>query len=90
MADLMNQNTEVQLRVDQVQPALLETLSNLGSQVQPNGTKISLLVDNESIVPEIATAVAQHGAKLYELTPRHKSLEDIFVSIIGSDVGDGR
>jgi ABC-2 type transport system ATP-binding protein len=90
MADLMNQNTEVHLRVDQVQPALLETLNKLGSQVQPNGTKISLLVDNESIVPEIATAVARHGAKLYELTPRHKSLEDIFVSIIGSDVGDGR
>jgi ABC-2 type transport system ATP-binding protein len=82
MAHLLNQATEVVLRVDAWKPDLLAGLEQLGTQLQLNGTSLSMLVADQELVPEIAQLVAQHGAKLYELSPRQKSLEDIFVSII--------
>ena len=88
MAELLNQTTEVNLQVDALTPALLEALEHLGRQVQPDGNRLTMLVDDQENVPEIAQAVQQQGAKLYALVPRQKSLEDIFVEIIGQDDGD--
>jgi len=85
MADLMNQTTEVTLRVDMVKPDWVEALGRLGTQLQVNGTIASLLVDNQEVLPEMAQLTLAHGLKLYELSPRQTSLEEIFVRIIGDD-----
>ncbi len=82
MADLMNQTTEVILRVDNFTPDFLTALEQLGARVQVNGTRASLLVEDPEILPHIARLTQQHGLNLYELSPRQKSLEDLFVSII--------
>jgi ABC-2 type transport system ATP-binding protein len=42
-----------------------------------------MLVDSEETLPQIAHLVHQSGARLYELSPQRKSLEEIFVDIIG-------
>jgi ABC-2 type transport system ATP-binding protein len=88
MADLLNRATEVVLRVDVLKSGLVEGLSNLGRQVQVNGSTLSMLVDDQEAIPEIAHLAFQHGVKLYELSPRQKSLEEIFVSIIDNGVID--
>jgi ABC-2 type transport system ATP-binding protein len=85
MADLLNQATEVTLRVDTLNPDLLEALGQLGTQLQVNGATASLLVDNQEVLPEIAQLTLAHNVKLYELSPRQTSLEEIFVRIIGDD-----
>ena len=36
-------------------------------------------------LPEIVQLTLVHGLKLYELSPRQKSLEELFVRIIGDD-----
>jgi len=41
-----------------------------------------MLVRDQEVIPKIAHLVQQSGAKLYELSPRQKSLEEIFVDII--------
>jgi ABC-2 type transport system ATP-binding protein len=85
MADLMNQTTEVTLRVDTLPPDFLDALGQLGTQLQINGATASLLVDNQEVLPEIAQLTIAHGLKLYKLSPHQKSLEEIFVRIIGDD-----
>jgi ABC-2 type transport system ATP-binding protein len=85
MAHLLNQATEVVLRVDAWKPDLLAALEKLGTQLQLNGTSLSMMVANQEVVPEIAQLISQHGVKLYELSPRKKSLEEIFVSTIEAD-----
>jgi ABC-2 type transport system ATP-binding protein len=85
MAHLMNQATEVVLRVDAWKPDLLAALEKLGTQLHLNGTSLSMMVADQELVPEIAQLISQHGVKLYELSPRKKSLEEIFVTIIGRD-----
>ena len=82
MAGLLNQAIEVVLRVDALKPDLLEALENLGSHLHVHGSTISMMVEKQELLPEIAQLTFQHRVKLYELSPRQKSLEEIFVSII--------
>ena len=84
MTDLMKRNTEVTVRVDSLKPELVSALSNLGRNISPNGASLSMLVDSEETLPQIAQLVHQSGARLYELSPKQKSLEEIFVNIIGN------
>lgn len=88
MANLMNQSTEITLRVDAFKPALLDALEKLGNHLRLNGSNLSMMVKNQDVAPEIAQVVLEHEVKLYELRPQQKSLEEIFVSIIESDEGD--
>jgi len=82
MSDLMNQNMAVTLRVDALKPQLIEALAALGHNLQPNGSTLSMVVEGEEVLPQIAQLVHQQGGKLYELSPKQKSLEEIFVTII--------
>ncbi len=83
MVDLMKQATEVTLRVDTLKPKFLTALGRLGRQLQVNESRVTFMVDSQETLPEIAQLTFTHGIKLYELSPQQKSLEDIFVSIIG-------
>ena len=85
MADLMNQATEVTLKVDTLPSDFLEALGQVGTQLQINGSTVSLMVDSQETLPEIAQLTLAHKVKLYELSPRQRSLEEIFVRIIGDD-----
>lgn len=84
MADLLNQTTEVTVRVDALSPELLAALALLGEPLQVNGAGLSLRVNDPAVTPEIARTVIAHGTSLYELKPKQRSLEEIFISIIES------
>jgi ABC-2 type transport system ATP-binding protein len=86
MSELLNQAIEVVLRVDHLQPALQAELERLGTQLQVNGSTVVMAIQNQAVIPELARLVYQHGAKLYELSPRQKSLEEIFVDVIETSV----
>jgi len=82
IADLLNQNTELRLRVDSLNPELRQGLDRLGTEVQIEDSTVSMMVADQENIPKIAQLVYHSGAKLYELRPRQKSLEEIFVDII--------
>lgn len=85
MQNLMNQTTELRLRVDNLTPALIAILGKWGEQIEVNGARASMLIEDQNVVPQIAQAIFKQGANLYELSPRQKSLEELFVSIIGTE-----
>jgi ABC-2 type transport system ATP-binding protein len=78
-------DTEVELRVGQVSPTLLEGLERFGHDVRSDGTKVTLFVQGEQNLPGIAQWVVEQGAGLYALTPRRLSLEEMFVRIVGQE-----
>jgi ABC-2 type transport system ATP-binding protein len=75
----------VTLRVDRVDDALLQGLARWSDQVEPSpheARTVTLRLDSESALPEIARWVVGRGTALYSLAPRTLSLEDLFVSIV--------
>jgi ABC-2 type transport system ATP-binding protein len=88
----------VELRVDAVTPALVAALRGLGvggwgfegfGEIPPapplTPTTLDLTVPDEDLLPRIAETVLANGARLYALTPRRASLEEIFLQIVGTE-----
>lgn len=46
---------------------------------------IELLVEDEEAIPQLAERVVASGARLYGLTPRRMSLEQLFLDVIGNE-----
>ena len=88
MHDLLRQTMEVNIRVDRLKPELVTALQSLGEQVIQNGTHLSMLIEDQEVLPKIAETVQQQGLRLYELWPKKQSLEEIFVRTITGNEGE--
>jgi len=80
---LVEGDTEVELRVGQITPLLLEGLNQFGHNAHADGDKVTLFVQGEEQLPAMARWLLGQGVDLYALTPRRLSLEEMFVRIVG-------
>ena len=81
----------VTLRVGQPTPELLAGLARFDAGVsleQANG-RITLHLEDEAQLPQLANWVVEQGHTLYELTPMRLSLEERFLKIVGEDASEG-
>lgn len=78
-------DTEVELRLGQVTNNILQGLKQFGHDAQADGNKITLFVQGEDQLPQIAAWTVGQGAELYALTPRRLSLEEMFVRVVGQE-----
>ena len=75
---------DLELRLAPVTPAILEGLSRFGTSiVQPQPDVIALRTESEAVVPAIVSWLVQQGVQIHEVRPRRKSLEDVFVEVMG-------
>lgn len=82
LADLTAGALEVEVRAGGLTPALVEGLSQWGRVISRDGARCNLVLEDEDYLPAIAEFLVQGGARLYALTPRHPSLEELFVRIM--------
>ena len=69
---------------------ILEGLSRFGTSiVQPQPDVIALRTESEAVVPAIVSWLVQQGVQIHEVKPRRKSLEDVFVEVMGEDERPG-
>jgi ABC-2 type transport system ATP-binding protein len=81
---------DLELRVGFVVPAILEGLSRFGTSiVQPQPDVIALRTESDAVVPAIVSWLVQQGVQIHEVKPRRKSLEDVFVEVMGDDERPG-
>ena len=101
MDDLEAGKLHVDLRVDQAPPGLLTALEELGTQPRalldgaaaaghpglPLGATAAyeLTLNDETLLPVIAERTLASGARLYALTPRRASLEQVFLQVVGTE-----
>ncbi len=78
-------DTQVELRFTPVTPDLLQGLGQFGQNVHADGNHVTLFVQNEEQLPAMAAWLVAQGARLYALTPRRLSLEEMFVRIVGQE-----
>ena len=78
-------DTQVELRLGNVTPALLEGLGAFGHSARADGDRVTLFVQGEEKLPAIAQWVVGQGTELYALIPRRLSLEEMFVRVVGQE-----
>lgn len=79
--------THVRLRAHHLTGEVLKGLERWASAISPNGERFTLTLPSSDALPEIARYLVERGVDLYELTPEKKSLEDLFLEIVGAEGG---
>jgi ABC-2 type transport system ATP-binding protein len=70
--------------------AILDGLSRFGTNIaHPRPDVIALRTESESAIPAIVSWLVHQGVLIYAVQPRRKSLEDVFLDVIGDDEGPG-
>ena len=87
LAELMDGVLELQLTLDRVDHDLLARLGRHAEVLAVEGTTVTLGVPDLELTPTIAAAVVHAGYRLYGLVPRQRSLEEVFLSLVGSSDG---
>ena len=71
-------------------PAIVEGLSRFGTNiVQPRPDVIALRAESDAMVPSIVSWLVQQGVQIHAVQPRRKSLEDVFLDVMGDDERPG-
>jgi ABC-2 type transport system ATP-binding protein len=90
--DLHAGRLRAELRVDAVTPALLGALQAIGDDqvALPDSAEASdgllhLSLSDEELLPVVAERVLASGARLYALTPRRITLEQLFLEVVGRE-----
>ena len=78
-----DRDLEVELRLDRVGPPVLEGLSRFGRDVREEDGRVLLRMDGEERLPELSRWLAAQGIGLYRLAARRRSLEDVFLEVVG-------
>jgi ABC-2 type transport system ATP-binding protein len=81
--DLAGAVTQLRVLPDRVDRELLALLSRHGQVVRAEGTAVTLAVDTLDVAPDLARLLVTSGYRLYGLVPVKRSLEDIFVDLVG-------
>ncbi|MBI5304377.1 MAG: ABC transporter ATP-binding protein [Chloroflexi bacterium] len=77
----------VELRASGLTPEILAGLSEWGSDIRADGEHVTLTVQDDAAVPDMARYLVARDVKIYALTPQKLSLEDLFIQIVGTDGG---
>jgi ABC-2 type transport system ATP-binding protein len=87
----LNDDTEdqitVSIRARNVTAQIADGLSRWSRSVHTKCECLTLSVSSGAVVPEIVRYLVANGVDVYEVTPRHLSLEERFLKIVGTDGG---
>ena len=81
--DLADATAQLRVLLDRVDRDLLALLGRFGDVTRVAGTAVILAVDTLDVAPDLATALVGSGYRLYGLVPVQRSLEEVFVELVG-------
>jgi hypothetical protein len=65
-------------------------LSRFGTNiVQPRPDLIALRTKSDAVIPAIVCWLVQQGVQIHAVQPHRKSLEDVFLDVMGDDERPG-
>lgn len=79
--------SEVEVRAKRISAAAMERLKEMVQDIQIQERGLRLTMAGEERLPEIVRCLVEHGAEVYSVVPHHMSLEELFLEMIGPDVG---
>jgi len=85
LGDLLAQQTEVELRLDGQTPELLRELARFGPARDLGEGRLYVRLAGEEQVPDLVTWLVAQGVRVYGVTPRRTSLEDVFLRLMAGE-----
>lgn len=74
---------EVEMRLSSASPELVAGLARFGREARADGASVTMRVADEAQLPEMTRWLASQGVGLYHLAARRRSLEDLFLEVMG-------
>lgn len=74
---------EVAMRLSSTSPALVAGLARFGREARADGASVTMRVTDEAQLPEMTRWLASQGVGLYQLAARRRSLEELFLEVMG-------
>jgi ABC-2 type transport system ATP-binding protein len=87
LASLNTGRLTAAIRVEGLTPEILSGLAAWAEDIHLDGSHLTLTVHQESALPEINRYLVAHEAAVYEISPKHVSLEDLFIETVGKEGG---
>ncbi|HET8788110.1 MAG TPA: ABC transporter ATP-binding protein, partial [Actinomycetes bacterium] len=81
--DLAGAATQLRLLLDRADRDVLDLLGRRGRVVAVEGTTVTLAVETLDVAPDLARLLVGAGYQLYGMVPVQRSLEDVFVDLVG-------
>lgn len=82
MQALISPSPCVDIKVDKVTDEMLERIRTIATDVEWSGDSLSVTLEDEEQINELANIIMDSGATLREFTPRQQALEESFVQAI--------
>jgi ABC-2 type transport system ATP-binding protein len=79
---LVGASTELKITLDRVDPEARALVARHGTLLGADDTTLNLGLNDMEAAPGVAEALVRSGYKLYGLVPTHRSLEEVFVSLV--------
>jgi ABC-2 type transport system ATP-binding protein len=87
LQQLVEGELSVQIRSRNLKPETIAGLGRWSTNIRQDGEHLSLTLPGEADLPDINRYLVEQGVDVYSLSPKHVSLEDLFIEIVGTDGG---
>ncbi|MBV8570785.1 MAG: ABC transporter ATP-binding protein [Acidobacteriaceae bacterium] len=87
MSSFNQERTQLLSRVTNVSRDVLDGLNTWATHIAIEGEQLSMNLRSADFAPRVLRYLVEHGAEVFEFTPRRLSLEDRFMEILGADQG---
>jgi ABC-2 type transport system ATP-binding protein len=87
MGGWQSAQTEVQIKVTQINSTAMERLKAFTHDVRLEGELLSLRVTQTDQLPKVVRCLVENGAEVFSVIPQHVSLEELFLQMMGPDTG---
>ncbi len=77
----------ISIRARNVSPGVLAGLSQWASSVRHEGERLDVSINSKEHLPQILRYLVAGNVEVYEFTPKHVSLEESFLAIMGEAQG---
>ncbi len=87
LQQLVEGELSVEIRARNLSAEVVAGLQRWSANVRQDGDHLSLTLPGEADLPQINRYLVEQGVDVYALNPKHVSLEDLFIEIVGTDGG---
>jgi ABC-2 type transport system ATP-binding protein len=87
MGGWQSTQTEVQIRVAQINATAMERLKGFTQDVRLEGEFLRLRVMQTDHLPEVVRCLVENGVEVFSVVPQRVSLEELFLQMMGPDSG---